>query len=84
MVLHEEMEVRLALRSRPAGEASNHPLLRWMKTVVVSEREKAHSDASGGDRGDGAQLPRVVRGSLLTRRNCEVTSKPDLGISGSG
>jgi hypothetical protein len=24
------------------GEASNHPLLRWLKTVVVSEREKAH------------------------------------------
>jgi hypothetical protein len=42
VVLHEEMEVRLALRSRPAGGASNHPLLRWLKTVVVSEREKAH------------------------------------------
>ena len=24
------------------GEASNHPLLRWLKTVVVSEWEKDH------------------------------------------
>ena len=23
------------------GEASNHPVLRWLKTVVVSGREKA-------------------------------------------
>ena len=23
------------------GEASNHPVLRWLKTVVVSDREKA-------------------------------------------
>ncbi len=32
----------LALRSRPAGEASNHRVLRWLKTVVVSDTEKAH------------------------------------------
>ena len=24
------------------GEASNHPVLRWLKTVVVSDVEKAH------------------------------------------
>ena len=24
------------------GEASNHHMLRWLKTVVVSEVEKAH------------------------------------------
>jgi len=24
------------------GQASNHPVLRWLKTVVVSDREKAH------------------------------------------
>ena len=23
------------------GQASNHPVLRWLKTVVVSDREKA-------------------------------------------
>ena len=37
------------------GEASNHRMLRWLKTVVVSDTEKAHKDASGGDQEDGAQ-----------------------------
>ena len=32
----------LALRSRLRGEASNHHMLRWLKTVVVSDVEKAH------------------------------------------
>jgi hypothetical protein len=31
------------------GEASNRLLLRWLKTVVVSEQEKASCEASGGD-----------------------------------
>jgi len=31
----------MALRSRPAGEAPNHRVLRWLKTVVVSDAEKA-------------------------------------------
>ena len=32
------------------GEASNHLMLRWLKTVVVSDEEKAPVEASGGDR----------------------------------
>ena len=32
------------------GEMSNHLMLRWLMTVVVSDEEKAHLDASGGDR----------------------------------
>ena len=32
------------------GEASNHLMLRWLKTVVVSDEEKAQINASGGDR----------------------------------
>jgi hypothetical protein len=32
------------------GEASNHLMLRWLKTVVVSDEEKALSKASGRDR----------------------------------
>ena len=32
------------------GEASNHLMLRWLKTVVVSDEEKASCEASGGDR----------------------------------
>jgi hypothetical protein len=43
----------LALRSRPAGEASNHHLLRWLKTVVVSEVEKAHEMRQVGTQGPG-------------------------------
>ena len=32
------------------GEASSRLMLRWLKTVVVSDEEKARVIASGGDR----------------------------------
>ena len=32
------------------GMVSNHLMLRWLKTVVVSDEEKAPVEASGGDR----------------------------------
>jgi hypothetical protein len=32
------------------GEVSNRLMLRWLKTVVVSDEEKARIAASGGDR----------------------------------
>ena len=31
-------------------KASNRLMLRWLKTVVVSDEEKASCEASGGDR----------------------------------
>jgi hypothetical protein len=34
------------------GEASNHHMLRWLKTVVVSDVEKAPDEVSGGDQED--------------------------------
>jgi hypothetical protein len=34
------------------GEASNHLMLRWLKTVVVSDEEKAPGEASGGGQED--------------------------------
>ncbi len=34
------------------GQALNHPVLRWLKTVVVSDRGKARLIASGGDQED--------------------------------
>ena len=34
------------------GEASNRHMLRWLKTVVVSDVEKASCEASGGDQED--------------------------------
>jgi hypothetical protein len=41
-------------------------MLRWLKTVVVSDVEKGVRDASGGDREDGAQSS--LWGSLVTCR----------------
>jgi hypothetical protein len=35
-----------------SGEASNHLMLRWLKTVVVSDEEKALVKASDGDQED--------------------------------
>ena len=37
-----------------AGRAvtSNHHMLRWLKTVVVSDVEKASLEVSGGDQED--------------------------------
>ena len=32
------------------GEASNHRMLRWLKTVVVSDEEKAHVMRQAGTR----------------------------------
>jgi hypothetical protein len=34
------------------GETSNRLMLRWLKTVVVSDEEKARDIGSGGDRED--------------------------------
>ncbi len=39
----------MAPRSRPRGVASSRLMLRWLKTVVVSDEEKAPGEASGGD-----------------------------------
>ena len=50
------------------GRASNHPVLRWLKTVVVSDREKARLIASGGDREDVPEAP----GPGLFGRACAV------------
>src|SRR5208282_2866590 len=38
-------------------EASNRLMLRWLKTVVVSDEEKAPVTASGGDRDGRFILP---------------------------
>jgi hypothetical protein len=52
------------------GEASNRPVLRWLKTVVVSDREKARLIASGGDQEDvpEASAGRPGGRALLRRR----------------
>ena len=40
----------LAPRSRPRGVASSRLMLRWLKTVVVSDEEKAHVMRQAGTR----------------------------------
>jgi len=56
----------------PRGQALNHRMLRWLKTVVVSDSEKARLNASGGDQEDVPESTRPggSRGgcALLRRR----------------
>jgi hypothetical protein len=67
----------VALRSRPAGEASNHLKLRWLKTVVVSVEEKAQGMRQVGTGKASASEP------LLTCRNKQLTSEPGR-LNGAG
>ena len=41
------------------GQASNRPVLRWLKTVVVSDREKAHEMRQVGTRKTCQKRPQV-------------------------
>jgi hypothetical protein len=50
------------------GEMPNRLMLRWLETVVVSDEEKAHVDASGGDREDERE------------RTADEVSRPGNGI----
>ena len=73
----------MALRSRPAGEASNHPQLHWLKSVVVNVVGKV---AAGPRQVGAGKMSDGPIGFLpLTRRKAETTSKPGpckcLGIS---
>lgn len=65
------------------GEASNRPLLRWLKTVVVSDVGKGALDVSGGDQeGERKRIADDVS------KDTRVTSKPGctcyLGMSLAG
>lgn len=67
------------------GRASNHPVLRWLETVVVSDREKARSIASGGDQEDVPESsgPGGCSGrasSFEASKPVETTSKPRSGF----
>jgi hypothetical protein len=50
------------------GEASNHLMLRWLKTVVVNDEGKAHLMRQVGT-GKALRNDRLGSISLLTRRN---------------
>jgi hypothetical protein len=51
------------------GRALNHPVLRWLKTVVVSDRGEGVLDASGGDQED---VPESVRPGVSLGWVCAV------------
>ena len=58
------------------GEASNRRLLRWLKTVVVSEDGKGARDASGGGQeGVASKVPRGIH-RLIASLFSEVASEP--------
>ena len=52
------------------GEVSNRLMLRWLKTVVVSDEEKAHEMRQVGTGKTSVSEP------LIKRRDFRVTSKP--------
>jgi hypothetical protein len=54
------------------GEAPNHRVLRWLKTVVVSDAEKAHSMRQVGIR-KTVRIP--ATGSLL---KCRYQNRRDI------
>ncbi len=59
------------------GEASNRLMLRWLKTVVVSDEEKAQVMRQVGTGKTSTCKP------LVKRREIKVASKPgSIGISG--
>ena len=53
-------------------EASSRLMLRWLKTVVVSDEEKAPAEASGGDR--EGERERIVADVW----------RPNSGVKGTG
>jgi hypothetical protein len=58
------------------GEASNRPLLRWLKTVVVSDEGKGARDASGGvQEGVALKVPRGIH-RLIASLFSEMASEP--------
>jgi hypothetical protein len=69
------------------GEASNHLMLRWLKTVVVSDEEKAPVEVSGGDQEDErkrivaevSKIPGGIKTGVRTRSRDEPGGCPLTG-----
>ena len=64
------------------GEASNRLMLRWLKTVVVSDEEKAPVEASGGDREDERKRIAVdvsKRNQMASKPGCHLRSRDEPG-----
>ena len=71
----------MALRSRACrGELRNHLMLRWLKTVVVSDEEKAPGEASGGDQED-EHCRSVENLQATSEPGC--SNGPGMGLAGA-
>ena len=71
------------------GEASNRPLLHWLKTVVVSDVGKGALDVSGGDQeDDGCRRVETYKDDIETgvsfRPREEPGGCPSIGQAVSG
>ena len=72
----EAMEVVWPSGAALRGEASNRPLLRWLKTVVVSDEGKGARDASGGcQEGVALKVPTGIH-RLIASLFREAASEP--------
>ncbi len=66
------------------GEASNHLMLRWLKTVVVNDEEKGADDASGGDReGERKRTADDVSRPSRWHRNRGIPLAPGWSLAGA-
>src|SRR6478735_5707398 len=61
-------------------KASNRLMLRWLKTVVVSDGEKASGEVSGADRAVHVDVVRAVPGQGLVRADGVVLDPVALGV----
>jgi hypothetical protein len=71
------------------GTVSNRHMLRWLKTVVVSDVEKGVREASGGDQGDDCwvtcrEFKDGIRTGLGSRIRDESGGCPGIGQAVSG
>ncbi len=62
-------------------EASSRLMLRWLKTVVVSDEEKAPVEASGGDR--EGERERIVGDVVLSEKPGQLERIEDAPPAGS-
>jgi hypothetical protein len=66
------------------GEASNHLMLRWLKTVVVSDEEKAHRMRQVGTRKASESEPlSKCRNQIRWHRNRGAWGCPGMGLAGA-
>jgi hypothetical protein len=73
----------VALRRRPAGETPNRLMLRWLKTVVVSDEEKASKRRQvGTGKTSASESLLTCRKPMRWHRNWGVDMAPGQSLAG--